>query len=153
MEQSAPAAELGQALVGRRAHCDIAVRWGDQDALNHVNNAVYFRYLEEARVRCLRDGGIGILGEHRNIVLARTACDFLRPIVWPATLRIDMTLTRVGRSSLEYEAEIFVQGDDGGPCARAVSVIVGTDARTARSSPWTVDELTGMASVFSQPAA
>ena len=151
MEQSAPVNELGQHLVGRRASCEMAVRWGDQDALNHVNNAVYFRYLEEARVRVMREG-VGVLREHRNIVLARTACDFLRPIVWPATLRIVMELTRIGRSSLEYQAEIFVQGDDGGPYARAQAVIVGTDARTARSSPWTTEELQRMAQVFTAAA-
>jgi Predicted thioesterase len=152
VEQSAPANELAQQLIGRRASCEMPVRWGDQDALNHVNNAVYFRYLEEARVQVLRQGSIGILSAHRNIVLARTGCDFLRPIVWPATLRIDMKLVRVGRSSLEYQAEIHVQGDDSGPYARADAVIVGTDARTGRSSPWTSEELQGMAQVFASPA-
>ena len=152
MEQSAPVNELGQHLVGRRASCEMAVRWGDQDALNHVNNAVYFRYLEEARVQVMREGGVGVLGPHRNIVLARTACDYLRPIVWPATVRIEMELVRIGRSSLEYQAEIFVQGDDSAPYARAQAVIVGTDARTGRSSPWTAEELRGMAKVFTMSA-
>ena len=152
MEQSAPVNELGQHLIGGRASCEIAVRWGDQDALNHVNNAVYFRYLEEARVQVMREGGVGVLGPHRNIVLARTGCDFMRPIVWPATVRIEMELTRIGRSSLEYQAEIFVRGDDSGPYARAQAVIVGTDARTARSAPWTAEELQGMAHVFIKPA-
>ena len=35
---------------GAGATFDIAVRWGDLDAMNHVNNTVYFRYIEEARV-------------------------------------------------------------------------------------------------------
>ena len=30
------------------------VRWGDMDMLGHVNNTVYFRYMETARVEWLR---------------------------------------------------------------------------------------------------
>lgn len=145
--------ELAHALAGGSCSFEMPVRWGDLDALNHVNNTVYLRYLEEARVNVLQAAGIGVVDEKRNIVLVRVACDFLRPIVWPARLRIEMTLQRVGRSSLEYVADIHVIGDDAGPYARAVNVIVGTDAATGRSSPWTHTELQGLSTVFVQGGA
>src|SRR5690554_3540250 len=131
---------------------EMAVRWGDLDALNHVNNTVYFRYMEEARVHCARACGIGGPGSRRNIVLANVSCDFLRPVLWPATVLIDMRLHRVGRSSVEFEVEMSVKGEDG-PCARARSIIVGLDSQTARPSPWTETELEGMAKVFSASGA
>jgi acyl-CoA thioester hydrolase len=129
------------------------VRWGDLDALNHVNNTVYLRYLEEARAQVLGRAGIGVGGRKRNIFLAHLACDFLRPLGWPAQLRIDMKIQRVGRTSLEYVAEIHVEGDDGGPFARALNVIVAIDAGTRRPSPWTEGELESLAGVFVQGGA
>lgn len=145
--------ELAHALAGGNCRFEMPVRWGDLDALNHVNNTVYLRYLEEARVNVLEAAGIGVVDETRNIVLARVTCDFLRPIAWPAMLRIEMVLQRVGRSSLEYVADIHVVGDDEGPYARTLNIIVGTAAATGRSSPWTQVELQGLARVFVQGAA
>jgi acyl-CoA thioester hydrolase len=141
------------ALTGRRHRFEMPVRWGDLDTLNHVNNTVYFRYMEEARVHALRAAGIGVARDIRNIVLAHTACDFLKPITWPATLLIDQEIVRVGRSSMESVTEIHVAGDAGGPCMRARNVIVGIDPRTGRSSPWTPAELEGLAKVFVAPTA
>ena len=126
---------------------EMAVRWGDLDALNHVNNTVYFRYMEEARVHCARACGIGVAGSGRDIVLANVSCDFLRPVLWPATVQIDTRLRRIGGSSIEFEVEISVKGEEG-CCARASSVIVGVDTETGRSSPWTQAELEGVARVF-----
>lgn len=142
--------EWRQALVGGRCSFEMPVRWGDLDALNHVNNTVYLRYMEEARVQALSRAGIGVGEEGRSIVLAHVSCDFLRPIVWPAQVRIEMKIQRVGRTSLEYAVEIHVEGDDSGPYARALNVIVGADAATGRPSPWTEGELEGLAGVFVQ---
>lgn len=126
---------------------EMAVRWGDLDALNHVNNTVYFRYMEEARVSCARSCGIGVAGSGRDIVLAKVSCDFLRPVLWPATVQIDTRLRNIGRSSIEFDVEMSVKGEEGG-CARASTVIVGVDTATGRSSPWTQAELEGVSRVF-----
>lgn len=143
-----PINELSQALVGRGYLFRMPVRWGDLDLLNHVNNSLYFRYMEEARVNCMKEAGIGVHGDVREIVLAHTSCDFLRPISWPADLLIDMRLQRIGRSSLEYLAEISMENDPEGPCLRARNIIVGTNTSTGRSSPWTLAELQGLERVF-----
>ena len=127
---------------------EIPVRWGDLDALNHVNNTLYFRYMEEARVQCFGAAGVGAPGSGRDFVLAHSACDFLRPILWPATVVITMRLTRLGRSSLEHEAEIHVLGDEGEPFARARNIVVGISTETGRSSPWTPEEVQGLKRVF-----
>jgi len=132
---------------------EMPVRWGDLDALNHVNNTVFFRYMEEARVRCFSIAGVGAPGSGRDFVLAHSACDFLRPILWPATVQIVMRLTRLGRSSLEHEAEIHVLGDSEGPCARARNIVVGISTETGRSAPWTPEEIQGITRTLGAPVA
>lgn len=136
-----------QASTGKSFQFEMPVRWGDLDALNHVNNTVYFRYMEEARVNCMLACGIYGQETSRDIVLASVTCDFLKPIVWPAALLVETRLVRMGRSSLEFEVEIHVKGEEGA-CARSRNVIVGIDTATGRSSPWTPVELEGVNKVF-----
>lgn len=140
-----------QALSGESFQFEMPVRWGDLDALNHVNNTVYFRYMEEARVNCMIACGIYGQETTRDIVLASVTCDFLRPIVWPATVLVDTRLVRMGRSSLEFEVEIYVKGEEGA-CARSRNIVVGIDTGTGRSMPWTQTEIEGVGKVFQRSA-
>src|SRR5690606_32747380 len=90
--------------------CAIAVRWGDLDALNHVNNTVYFRFFEEARVKLLAEAGIS--ADHsRGSVLAQTSCDFIKPVLYPATVIVRQSLLRIGRSSLAVEVVLECESD------------------------------------------
>ncbi|MEK6703506.1 MAG: acyl-CoA thioesterase [Planctomycetota bacterium] len=66
------------------------VAWGDMDALGHVNNAVFFRYMESARVATLLWLGIDRLKIESGlgVILQSAQCRFRRPVVYPDTLRI-----------------------------------------------------------------
>ncbi|HLT99201.1 MAG TPA: acyl-CoA thioesterase [Burkholderiaceae bacterium] len=147
MDLRAQINEKAKSGAGRALRLEMPVRWGDLDALNHVNNTVYFRYMEEARMHYATACGLTGANAGRDIVLASVTCDFLRPILWPATVVVDTRLVRVGRSSLECTVEITVQGEEA-PSARGTSIVVGIDPATSRSSPWTETELQGMARVF-----
>lgn len=127
---------------------EMPVRWGDLDAHQHVNNTVYFRYMEEARVSCMRACGIGGPGSERAIVLANVSCDFLRPILWPATVVVETRLLSLGRSSVEFEVDLHIKGDPAGACARSRNIVVGVAAETGRAMPWTPAEREGIARVF-----
>jgi acyl-CoA thioester hydrolase len=80
----------------------IAVQWGDQDAMQHVNNVVYFRWCESARIAYF--GRIGLAdrrsAEHVGPILASIKCDFRRQLNFPDTIRIGARLARIGRTSL-----------------------------------------------------
>lgn len=80
---------------------DLPVAWGEQDAFGHLNNVVYFRYFENVRMHYLER--IGVLRSHveegLGVILASTTCDFERPVVWPAQLRIRTGCTRIGNTS------------------------------------------------------
>lgn len=127
--------------------CVMPVRWGDLDALNHVNNTVYFRFFEEARVQLFAMAGI-VLPSSRGSVLAHASCDFLRPLTYPATVVVSLVVLRVGRSSMELETLIERQDEPGVVYAKGRNVMVGTDASTGKSMPWSVQELAQLAALF-----
>jgi len=82
------------------------VAWGEMDALGHVNNIVYFRYFESARVAYLikinfidpaANDGVGP-------ILAHTQCDFRKALAYPDTVSIGARVTEIGddRFTMEY---------------------------------------------------
>ena len=79
----------------------LSMRWGDMDAFAHLNNTLYVRYFEEARVRWLvemrnsmQEGGTGP-------VVANVFTNFYRQLEYPAQLRVRLFVNGVGRSSCD----------------------------------------------------
>ncbi|GAB2542718.1 acyl-CoA thioesterase [Rhodanobacter koreensis] len=88
----------------------LGVRWRDLDAFNHVNNADYLTYLEEARLQWLqhvRDW----FSETSMPVLAASTLNYRQPIAWPASLHIELRCERLGNSSMTL-AHRIVDADD-----------------------------------------
>ena len=140
-------AERAEPQVGHIFECVIPVRWGDLDALNHVNNAVYLRYVEEARALLYMRAGFPVPGA-REAVLAHVSCDFLKPLKYPGTAVIRLEFKRLGRSSMEYDFSIERQDEPGVSYARGKNITVNTDADTGKSCAWSKDELEGYARCF-----
>jgi acyl-CoA thioester hydrolase len=88
----------------------IGVRWRDLDAFNHVNNANYLTYLEEARLQWLRHVP-GWFDEQSMPVLAASEINYRRPIEWPAQLHVELLCERLGNSSITL-AHRIVDADD-----------------------------------------
>lgn len=131
---------------------DVAMRWGDMDAQAHLNNAVYFRLMEEARIQMMHRSGVPYPPD-RAIVLAHASCDFLRPVVYPAVVRIVQRVVRIGRSSAELELTLGDAHHPDAPLyARARNVLVWMDLATGASTPWAPDILQGLAQHLRQPA-
>jgi len=88
------------------------VRWGDMDALGHVNNTVYFRYMEQARIEWLyalaQEGGGYATGT--GPVIVNASCTFLVPIVYPGDVEVRMYLSEAGRSSIGSHYELDCAG-------------------------------------------
>lgn len=78
----------------------LAVRWRDLDAFDHVNNANYLTYLEEARVHWFRtlSADWGAMGSAP--VLAASQLNYRAPIEWPDEVIVSLTIERLGNSSL-----------------------------------------------------
>lgn len=79
---------------------EMDVRWGDMDAFNHVNNASYLRYIEEARVLWFKQISPVWADPDCSPILAAAQMNYRRPIGWPERLRIAMGIERLGGKSL-----------------------------------------------------
>jgi len=90
-----------------------AIRWGDMDAFGHVNNTVYFRYMESARIAFLEQaaGDLDVQGEGPVIVTAY--CTFLKQLKYPGDIEIRSYAGPAGRSSFELTHEIRMVDADG----------------------------------------
>jgi len=120
---------------------DLPMRWADADMLCHMNNAVYFRMMEEARIKMLAAAGQRS-NEQMGKVVAHCSCDFLKPIVYPAQVRVRLIVEKIGRSSLSQINELYVVDDLAfGPYARGKTVLVNIDPATSRACPWTPADL------------
>ncbi|MHA6203997.1 acyl-CoA thioesterase [Dyella soli] len=89
----------------------IGVRWRDLDAFNHVNNANYLTYLEEARLQWLQHVP-GWFDEQSMPVLAASNINYRRPIEWPAQLQVRLSCERLGTSSITLAHHIVDADDD-----------------------------------------
>lgn len=124
----------------------IEIRWGDLDALGHVNNAVYATYLEEARDAWMTRA-LGPEGSFWDYVLARVAIDFRRELRQEDEAVVVRTrLVRMGTSSLALREEIVSLA--GWVAAEAESVLVARDRDVGRSRPLTTAERAAFTAVL-----
>ena len=115
----------------RAGRYQVALRWGDMDALGHLNQAVYHELLEEARIAMMQALATPAGGA---FVLARVELNYRREI--PLTFRhveVTMEVLEVGRSSITA-AQRIVRAD-GELAADGVSVLVAWDVQQRRSRP------------------
>ncbi|HEX5362428.1 MAG TPA: thioesterase family protein [Fluviicoccus sp.] len=106
------------------------VAWGDMDAFGHVNNAVYYRYFESARIAYLQ--AIGALDhlEAFNPVVAANSCRFLRPVVYPDALQLGARVVELRGSGFRMEYVLFSRAQAAlAATGEAVVVMVGADGR------------------------
>lgn len=87
-----------------RFSTQMEVRWRDLDALNHVNNAVYFTYLEQARVHYLRELGV-VPGTPAGIgfILAEARCQFKSPLTLGERVTVYVRVSELRNSSFIFE--------------------------------------------------
>ncbi len=106
----------------------LPVQWGDQDAFGHVNNVVYIRWLESARVDLLKacPSTVSMSGTGPGPILASVQCDFRRQLRFPDWVFVGSRITRIGRSSADI-GHAIVSGAQGEIVAEGKSVIVVFD--------------------------
>ncbi len=101
----------------------IDVRWRDLDAMSHVNNAVYFTYLETARAHYWEQVFGARTIQDINFILASIQCDFLSQTSFGETLEVGLRIPSVGKTSFGFEYEVRAEMD-GRLVARARSTQV-----------------------------
>jgi len=112
---------------------ELSVRWRDLDAFNHVNNATYLTYLEEARLQWLRHVPGPWFDAQSMPVLAASELNYRQPIEWPAQLDIELYCTRLGNSSLTLAHRIVDASDPGRLYSDGQVVLVWMDPSTGKA--------------------
>ncbi|MEU8545447.1 acyl-CoA thioesterase [Streptomyces roseoverticillatus] len=116
------------------------LRWSDMDAFGHVNNAVFIRYLEEARIDFMfrLAPGEGSESFQGGSVVARHEIDYLRPLVHRhAPVTVETWVTKVGAASLTVAYEVK---DEDQVYVRASTVVVPFDFEAGRPRRITDEE-------------
>ena len=113
------------------------IHWGEMDAFNHLNNVVFYRYAESARIGYLQ--ALGMFDGSMVTVLAQSSCQYLRPVTYPDTLLLGVRCQRLGNTSIVIEYSYY-------SCAQKVivatadAVIVRLDSNGKDKLPWTNEE-------------
>ncbi|MDN3612001.1 acyl-CoA thioesterase [Vibrio ostreicida] len=86
---------------------EVSVAWAEMDALQHVNNAVYFRYFEAARLEYFEriELTVNLTTSQVGPVLSETQCRYKLPITYPDTLFIGSRISELqeDRFTMEYQ--------------------------------------------------
>ncbi|GAC1467752.1 MAG: hypothetical protein NVSMB9_09690 [Isosphaeraceae bacterium] len=111
----------------------LPVQWGDMDAYQHVNNTIYFRWFETARIAYTMRLGLKdmMIRDQVGPILAAIACDYRRPVVFPDTVRIGSRVTRIGRSSFGMDHALVSESSET-VVAEARSTLVVYDYRVGK---------------------
>jgi len=112
----------------------IKVIFRDLDPLEHVNNAVYFTYMEVARTEYyMQLTGTRRLGDVRFII-ARASCDYRAPAEFGDQLIVAVWPSEVGNSSFKFQYRITKQ-EDGTLVAEGETVQVAFDYKARKTIP------------------
>ena len=112
----------------------IPIRWGDMDAYRHVNNTVYFRYMEQARVEWIEDMKVPVRPGGAGPVIINASCTFLIPMNYPGTVEVRTYVGAIGRSSCETIVEMRIVGDER-IFAEGAAKVVWMNTQTGKSVP------------------
>lgn len=115
----------------------IPTRWEDCDVYGHVNNVVYYSYFDTAVTEHLvREGGLEPMSASVIGVVVETRCQFRQELNFPDVIDAGIKVTRLGRSSVQYEIGLFRQGDaEPAAYGHFVHVWINRESRKPESVP------------------
>jgi acyl-CoA thioester hydrolase len=103
------------------------VRWGDMDAMGHVNNTVYFRYMETARIDWLISEGLDPAPHGQGPVIANAFCNFYRQFEYPAQVLLKLFVSDPARTTFETWCTLEREDRPGEICAAGGATIIWVD--------------------------
>lgn len=89
----------------------LELRWRDLDAFNHVNNANFMTFLEEARIRWFESTGAQWISDEIIPLLAAVRMNYRLPIPYPTPIYVELFAERIGNTSLTLGHRIVGDSD------------------------------------------
>jgi len=118
----------------------ISIRWGDMDSYRHINNTVYFRYMEQARIEWITSLGFSCTAEKEAMIMVNGFCNFYKQVSFPASLRVSTFVGQIGNSTVDLlnTMELIETNTDQEPvlCAAGGATMVWVDLEKNKSMPW-----------------
>jgi acyl-CoA thioester hydrolase len=111
------------------------IRWGDMDAMGHVNSTVYFRYLEIVRIEWMHCIGAAPNPQGQGPVIVNAFCNFIRQLEFPGEVLAKHYVANPGRSSFDTFITLERADDPGVIYAEGGALTVWTDFVAGRSAP------------------
>ncbi|MFO1340590.1 MAG: acyl-CoA thioesterase [Burkholderiaceae bacterium] len=113
----------------------IPMRWGDMDAMGHVNNTVYFRYFEIVRVQWLHEVGGAPDPTGQGPVIVNAFCNFLKQLEYPGDLLARHYVANLGRTSFDTFITLERTDQPGVVYAEGGATTVWVDFPQGKSMP------------------
>lgn len=116
---------------------ELPVLWGDMDAYSHVNNTVYFRYFESARIAYFERIKLYELRDATGIgpILGSVQCRFRLPLTYPDTISVGARVIEVAADRFTVEHSIVSQHHQK-IAAQGSGVVVAYDYRIQKKAVW-----------------
>lgn len=103
------------------------VRWGDMDAMGHVNNTVYFRYLETARIDWMASVGCKPEPSGHGPVIVNAFCNFYLQLQYPDEILLTLYVSDPGRTTFETWGTLERVSQPGVICAAGGATTIWVD--------------------------
>jgi len=111
------------------------IRWGDMDAMGHVNNTVYFRYMEVVRIDWMYLIGATPNPDGTGPLIVNAFCNFVRQLEFPGEVRARHYVCNPGRSSFDTYCTLERCDNPGTIYAEGGAKTVWTDFKAQKSVP------------------
>lgn len=113
----------------------IPIRWGDMDAMQHVNNASYFRYFETVRIEWMNSIGAAPNPNGQGPVIVNAFCNFIKQLEFPGAVLAKHYVANPGRSSFDTFLTLERTDDLGVVYANGGATTVWVDFKAQKSLP------------------
>ena len=113
----------------------LPIRWGDMDAMGHVNNTVYFRYMEQARISWFDAMGFTPAPDGEGPIIVNASCTFLRQLEYPGTVLARHYTGEIGNSSFQTYVTMSRTDDPDTVYAEGAAKVVWVDFPRQKSKP------------------
>jgi acyl-CoA thioester hydrolase len=99
----------------------INTRWRDLDAFNHVNNATFLSYIEDARTLFFKRWETNF--KEKSLIVASVKIDYINQVKHPSTLILGQKVSRVGIKSFDVQTAIFCKKSNKLTCISTVTSV------------------------------
>ncbi|WP_066261074.1 acyl-CoA thioesterase [Hydrogenophaga flava] len=113
----------------------VPIRWGDMDAMGHVNNTIYFRYMEIARLDWFFGMGLPADPQGEGPVIVNAFCNFIRQFEFPGDVLVRTYVGTMGKTSFDTFHEMLRTDDPATVCANGGATVVWVDFPRQKSVP------------------